>query len=485
MPLTDPNGPTGDEWTSLGEEPSGTAEGVRPHTKTNGLTNGNGTHLPLTNGTTPHLTSSASNPDFLTPMYDELETNLPKQLMQFSTQPFPDSLPLFPRHEAVQDYLEAYAADIQSLLQLHTRVLDIQPTSAARPPQGWNVRLQQEGQPEEETARFDAVVVASGHYNVPAIPAMPGLEAWNAAFPGSVSHSKFFRNADPYRGKRVVVVGNSASGLDIAFHLAPSVAAPLYLSHRSPASPLFAGSYASPHIEDVPEIQSFDPTLSPPRINLSDGSTLSSIDKILFCTGYHHAYPFLRSFPTHSLPPLTTSGTHTEQTYRHIFYRPAPFRLAFVGLGQKFVPFPTVEAQAAVIGSVWNGRVELCAGGEQAMEQWERDTLEEAVLRKGARDFHSLAFPVDARYLEDCAAWAAGEGEGGEGGVLKRKGGRSRKVPPIWDARMYWVRSQVPAIKRAFNELGEERLRVRTMEELGFVFDGAAREEVRELYGKE
>lgn len=49
--------------------------------------------------------------------------------------------------------------------------------------------------------RFDAVVVASGHFNVPWIPAIEGLEEFERARTGSVLHSKMFRGRDAFGGK--------------------------------------------------------------------------------------------------------------------------------------------------------------------------------------------------------------------------------------------------------------------------------------------
>lgn len=56
---------------------------------------------------------------------------------------------------------------------------------------------------EEEwwTERFDGVVVASGHFNVPWVPPVPGLDEWERARPGSVLHSKLFRGRDAFQGK--------------------------------------------------------------------------------------------------------------------------------------------------------------------------------------------------------------------------------------------------------------------------------------------
>ena len=48
---------------------------------------------------------------------------------------------------------------------------------------------------------FDAVVVASGHFNVPYIPKIPGLAEFEQGRPGSVKHTKMFRGREAYRGK--------------------------------------------------------------------------------------------------------------------------------------------------------------------------------------------------------------------------------------------------------------------------------------------
>ena len=49
--------------------------------------------------------------------------------------------------------------------------------------------------------RFDAVVVASGHYHLPAIPDIPGLIEYDKTYPGKITHSKYYRQASDYAGK--------------------------------------------------------------------------------------------------------------------------------------------------------------------------------------------------------------------------------------------------------------------------------------------
>lgn len=48
---------------------------------------------------------------------------------------------------------------------------------------------------------FDALVVATGHYSVPYVPVIKGLKEFAAEVPGSVLHTKGFREPETYRGK--------------------------------------------------------------------------------------------------------------------------------------------------------------------------------------------------------------------------------------------------------------------------------------------
>lgn len=50
---------------------------------------------------------------FVSPLYERLEANLPKYLMQHSDVPFPDDIQLFPTHDDITRYLEDYAAEVR------------------------------------------------------------------------------------------------------------------------------------------------------------------------------------------------------------------------------------------------------------------------------------------------------------------------------------------------------------------------------------
>lgn len=49
--------------------------------------------------------------------------------------------------------------------------------------------------------RFDAVVVASGHYHAPRVPDIPGLADSKARWPANIQHSKAYRNPAGFEGK--------------------------------------------------------------------------------------------------------------------------------------------------------------------------------------------------------------------------------------------------------------------------------------------
>ncbi|KAK0948906.1 monooxygenase, partial [Friedmanniomyces endolithicus] len=238
---------------------------------------------------------------FTTPLYDRLETNIPRDLMGFSDFDWPEDSQLFPRHETVLEYIKRYAEDIRHLIRYKTQVLDVCPTKDAR----WRIRTQDLSHRDvtESEEIFDAVVVANGHFNVPYIPEVHGMEEWSKAYPGRISHSKFYRTPDQYAGKKVIVVGNSASGVDIGSQIQQSCSPPLLMSSKSES---FLVNTPSPDKMDKPPIAEF---LTKDRsVRFKDGTIERDVDAILYCTGYFYSFPFLKSLD----PPVVTSGERVE-----------------------------------------------------------------------------------------------------------------------------------------------------------------------------
>ncbi|KAK3632980.1 monooxygenase [Elasticomyces elasticus] len=386
---------------------------------------------------------------YTTPLYDRLETNIPRGLMGFSDLDWPEDCQLFPRHEAVLEYIERYADDIRHLIQFRTQVMDVSLSKDEK----WMVKTQDVSHRggEVETEMFDAVIVANGHFDIPYMPQVRGIEEWSKAYPGSITHSKFYRTPEQYASKKVIVVGNSASGIDIGHQIEQSCKSPLLLSSKSES---FLVNAASSTKVDKPPVAEY--MVENRSVRFEDGTTEADVDAVLYCTGYFYSFPFLDMLD----PPVITTGEKVENLYQHIFYQPHP-TLAFPVLNQKIIPFPMAEAQGSVIARVFSGRLALPYAEE--MKAWENDWAEQ---NGDGRMFHVLKFPADADYINMLYDWCtSADGEGSERG----------KVPPYWGEKEYWMRERFPAIKKAFQDLGEDRHVVQTLQEVGFDYERSKR----------
>ncbi|XP_025066898.1 flavin-containing monooxygenase FMO GS-OX3-like isoform X3 [Alligator sinensis] len=160
-------------------------------------------------------------------MYRDLRTNLPKEAMAFPDFPFEVALPSFLPRAAVLSYLEHYTEShgLRGYIRFQRLVKQVTPVDG--PESGWDVTSSQAtGGGEQETERFDAIMVCSGHYSTPFIPSISGLET----FTGQVLHSRDYRCPEPFAGHSVVLVGAGPSGVDLAQQLAP-LARCVTLSH--------------------------------------------------------------------------------------------------------------------------------------------------------------------------------------------------------------------------------------------------------------
>ncbi|CAI7666978.1 unnamed protein product [Penicillium palitans] len=396
---------------------------------------------------------------FVSPLYDRLETNIPKELMRYSDQAFPLESQLFPKHRTVRQYLEDYAEDVKGLIQFETQVLEVKLEDETL--STWSLTTKNLPTGIDTTHTYDAVVVASGHFTVPHIPDISGIQAWDASYPGVISHSKFYNSPEPFQGKKVVVVGNSASGLDIGGQINEVSQGKLLLSQLSE-------SYlaAPPNGDKIicPEIVEFLPSTTHDRgIKFADGRIEEHVDAIVFCTGYFYSYPFLSSLN----PPAVTHGWRTMNVYQQLFYIDHP-TLVFPVLSQRVIPFPMAENHAAVFSRVWSARLTLPPKDE--MKAWEASEIEAKGDGKG---FHLLPFPKDADYLNFLYDWAE-KAEARPG--LSNNG--QGKLGTWWGERERWMRSNFPDIRRAFIQRGDERGEIKNLAELGFDFEEWKRQQV-------
>ena len=464
--------------------------------------------------------------EFESPLYDYLETNIPKTMMAYPHTPFSDSLPLYPKHDDVLRYLEAYAEPIRHLVRFRTQVVDVRGLDHSADisclAQKWRLRIKDLNTEISTEADYDAVIVANGHYTVPHVPNITGIAEWHKKYPNIIMHSKAYRRPEDFSGQKVIVVGNSASGLDIAGQLGPCVQQPVYLSSRSSSQLAPAGSGPAWR-KDVAEIEEFVFSEGDRAVRTKNGDVFGGFDAVIFATGYFYSFPFLSrksaspasSSETHSpsgsaasfisassteqqshqssstpasvlLQNLTTSGLRTHDVYKHFLHINYP-TLAFPLLNLKVVPFPLAENQAAVIARLWSGRLDLPS--RESMRRWERDEEErllEAHRLRPAPDaviggsiasnkhnpevakpkyeggFHTLVYPEDAAQINTLYGWAASARprDGLENDGVGKLGTR-------WDEEQVWLRKQFPNLKSAYTQLDDRRSNVTSVEELG------------------
>lgn len=107
--------------------------------------------------------NEAETNKFPTPMYNGLETNVPRTMMTFKDFPYPQDAPLFPTHDYIKRYLEDYAEDICEYIRFDTEVKMISRVTEDYVKK-WRVDTENESG-EEERHFFTAVVVATGTFD--------------------------------------------------------------------------------------------------------------------------------------------------------------------------------------------------------------------------------------------------------------------------------------------------------------------------------
>lgn len=334
------------------------------------------------------------NKNGMSACYRGLCINTSKRRMEYSDFPMPNDYPDFPRHDQIAAYFESYVDHFgfRSRIQFERAVAKVERAEGE-----WAVTLE-----DGETRRYDALVVANGHHWDPRWPEprFPGR------FDGLEMHSHSYVDAEPFRGKHVVVLGMGNSAMDIAVE-SSEVAARTHLAARRgawiipkyffgrPADTLtldpripfplrrrlveavVKANVGAPSDYGLPapdhRLGAAHPTISSrildrvkegavepkPNIARLDGDavvftdgTRVRADVIVYCTGYRVSFPFFDtsflSAPGNDLP-----------LFRRVFH-PDHRSLFFVGLLQPLgAIMPLAEAQSAWIADYLDGRYAL------------------------------------------------------------------------------------------------------------------------------
>ena len=338
-------------------------------------------------------------------VWPAMRTNTSRINTAFSDLPHDAASPTYPTNEAIGEYLERYAEqfDLTRSIRLKTPVRELR----RGPDGGWIVRT------DAGEERFEKVVVATGRYNKPTIPDVPGLKSFSGS--GGVSHTFGYKRPGDYRGLRVLVGGCAISTVEIASDLAtlgasrvvvttrrqryvlPKMIAGVPLDHVAftrfsamskesfPMEAVGAGfkqfvltvagspeQFGAPKPADnvfeagLTMNQFFLPLVAEGRIfvkpwiesingktvRFTDGSS-EDFDAIIFGTGYHLHLPFL------SEDIRKTLDLDEKHLDLHMFtFHPELPGLAFVGMYEMIGPYyPVLELQARWVAYTMSGAV--------------------------------------------------------------------------------------------------------------------------------
>ena len=336
-------------------------------------------------------------------IWPAMRTNTSRILTAFSDRPHSVESRTYPTNQMMREYLQRYAEafDLTAHIRLKTPVREL----CRDQKHGWTVRT------DAGEEHYVQVVIATGRYNKPAIPDVPGLQSFSGS--GRVSHAFSYKRPEAYRGLRVLVAGCSISSLEIASDLAALGAARVVLSHRkqryvlpkiiagvpmdhlaftrfsafaeesfpvaavgSALKQFVLGAGGSPEQFGAPkpsdnifeasitQSQFFLPLVAEGRITVkpwidsvhheevrfTDGSA-ENFDAILFGTGYDLHLPFLSDDIRRTL----NMDAHHLDLYKFTFHPDLP-GLAFLGMFELVGPYyPVLELQARWIAYTSSG----------------------------------------------------------------------------------------------------------------------------------
>lgn len=343
------------------------------------------------------------NDNEMSSAYESLHINTSRQMMEYAEYPMPASLPDYPDHRQIAQYFDDYVDHfrLRELITFRTEVTKVEPVS-----DGYAVTVRSRDGGEPWTRTYRDVIVANGHHWDPRWPepSFPGSET----FPGEQVHAHHYRNAQPFVGQRVLVLGIGNSACDIAVE-SSRVADSTDLAMRRGAHilPKYMFGMPTDHLTDSPlargpvvlqrlamgallrlsqgkvtdyclprpdhAVLHAHPTVSHDLLNrlghgditvranidrfegsrvfFADGS-FGEYDVVVYCTGYRVNFPFFDE-------TVVRAEDNRVDLYRRVVHPDHP-GLYFVGLIQPLgAIMPLAEAQAQWVADLVTSRAAL------------------------------------------------------------------------------------------------------------------------------
>lgn len=249
----------------------------------------------------------------------------------------------------------------------------------------WKVTVCELSSQTRSTTVCDALIVGNGHYSVPRIPQIAGLEK----FKGLISHSHDYRLPCAYKEKTVIVLGAAASGMDIAKEIA-TVAKEVYLSHNREDCAKSGLCGLPGNVNDVKGVTEYT----------DEGFVIGKdkivqADAILFCTGYEYSFPFFDSSCG-----IFVEDNQVKPLYKQMIHSKYP-TMGFIGIPHDSLPFAMFHFQVLYFLATLKGNITL-----PSEEEMLKDTQKEIKAKEAngipARRYHNIRIDLFS-YMEGIA----------------------------------------------------------------------------------
>lgn len=266
-------------------------------------------------GWNPVVLEAGPNPSGSWPRYyDSLRLFSPRRFSGFPGYAFPGVANAYPTRDEVVEFLHGYARWLGVEIRGDARVVRVVadgPRFVAEIADG-------------TVLTGDAVVAASGSFDNPHVPTLPGVNQYE----GETLHVAEYRSPDAYAGKRVVVVGAGNSAIQVAYELASHARTTLAVRERIRFAPqviagrdlhwwlrstsadllptalvkrvikgtpvIDAGKYRDALADGRPDQRPMFRAFTPDGVVWADGER-ERVDTVIFATGYRPNFPYLTS----------------------------------------------------------------------------------------------------------------------------------------------------------------------------------------------
>jgi hypothetical protein len=268
---------------------------------------------------------------FVTPLYPSLTTNIPGKLMTINDLPDLGSDDVYPPYQFVLNYLENIVKldNLDQFVSYNTKVNEVEYLIDEK---CWLVKSLNLKTNERVEEKFDCVVDCSSFNNLDHIPNWEGLQNLKEKYPGKLIHSRYYRGANVFNGKTVIVVGKGPSAMNIAQELSykncniiqSSTPIPVYklgdrLLPHAPNNPENLPTFVTPIKSFEVDIDAFESKND--YIVLEDGTKLPIPDFIILATGYELKSVTLPEASPNLLQPSTESMVVDKQTLKNLVLR--------------------------------------------------------------------------------------------------------------------------------------------------------------------